>query len=96
MSFLRRTSSLPPSQRTASRFRGTSHQKRNSGTSRISRRLVLPKRIDLWSLTNLQQRLVKTGGRLFKHDREVKMEIPVYSAGNNGVYCVASDSRHRR
>ncbi len=28
------------------------------------RRLVLPKRIDNWSLTSLQQRLVKTGGRL--------------------------------
>jgi len=28
------------------------------------RRLVLPKRIDHWSLTSLQQRLVKTGGRL--------------------------------
>jgi hypothetical protein len=26
------------------------------------RRLVLPKRIDKWSLTILQQRLVKTGG----------------------------------
>ena len=26
------------------------------------RRLVLPKRIDTWSLTSLQQRLVKTGG----------------------------------
>ena len=26
------------------------------------RRLVLPKRIDKWSLTSLQQRLVKTGG----------------------------------
>ena len=26
------------------------------------RRLVLPKRIDPWSLTSLQQRLVKTGG----------------------------------
>lgn len=26
------------------------------------RRLVLPKRIDNWSLTSLQQRLVKTGG----------------------------------
>ena len=33
------------------------------------RRLVLPKRIDSWSLTNLQQRLVKTGGRLVKHAR---------------------------
>ena len=27
------------------------------------RRLVLPKRIEKWSLTSLQQRLVKTGGR---------------------------------
>jgi hypothetical protein len=33
------------------------------------RRLVLPKRIDNWSLTSLQQRLVKTGGRLIKHAR---------------------------
>jgi hypothetical protein len=33
------------------------------------RRLVLPKRIDAWSLTSLQQRLVKTGGRLIKHSR---------------------------
>jgi hypothetical protein len=30
---------------------------------------VLPKRIENWSLTNLQQRLVKTGGRLVKHAR---------------------------
>ena len=33
------------------------------------RRLVLPKRIDNWWLTRLQQRLVKTGGRLVKHAR---------------------------
>ena len=33
------------------------------------RRLVLPKRIEKWSLTSLQQRLVKTGGRLIKHAR---------------------------
>ena len=33
------------------------------------RRLVLPTRIDNWSLTSLQQRLVKTGGRLVKHAR---------------------------
>jgi hypothetical protein len=33
------------------------------------RRLVLPKRIDNWSLTSLQQRLLKTGGRLVKHAR---------------------------
>ena len=31
------------------------------------RRLALPKRIDTWSLTSLQQRLMKTGGRLIKH-----------------------------
>jgi hypothetical protein len=33
------------------------------------RRLVLPQRINNWSLTSLQQRLVKTGGRLVKHAR---------------------------
>ena len=33
------------------------------------RRLVLPRRIGDWSLTSLQQRLVKTGGRLVKHAR---------------------------
>jgi hypothetical protein len=32
-------------------------------------RLALPKRIDNWSLTSLQQQLVKTGGRLVKHAR---------------------------
>jgi hypothetical protein len=31
--------------------------------------LVLPQRIGKWSLTSLQQRLVKTGGRLVKHAR---------------------------
>ena len=30
---------------------------------------MLPKRIDNWSLTSLQQPLVKTGGRLVKHPR---------------------------
>jgi hypothetical protein len=33
------------------------------------RRLVLPRRIESWSLTSLQQRLVKTGGRLVTHSR---------------------------
>ena len=33
------------------------------------RRLVLPQRIGNWSLTSLQQRLVKTGGRIVKHAR---------------------------
>jgi hypothetical protein len=32
-------------------------------------RLVMPKRIDHWSLASLQQRVVKTGGRLVKHGR---------------------------
>jgi hypothetical protein len=33
------------------------------------RRLALPLRVGNWSLTSLQQRLVKTGGRLVKHAR---------------------------
>jgi hypothetical protein len=33
------------------------------------RRLALPKQVDAWSLTSLQQRLMKTGGRLVKHAR---------------------------
>jgi hypothetical protein len=33
------------------------------------RRLVLPLRVGHWSLTSLQQRLVKTGGRPIKHAR---------------------------
>ena len=33
------------------------------------RRLVLPKRIDTWSLTSLPQRLVTTGGRVVQHAR---------------------------
>jgi len=33
------------------------------------RRLALPRKIQNWSLTSLQQRLVKTGGRLVKHAR---------------------------
>jgi hypothetical protein len=32
-------------------------------------RLALPAPIGKWSLTSLQQRLVKTGGRLIKHAR---------------------------
>jgi Transposase DDE domain group 1 len=35
----------------------------------LSRRLALPARVATWSLTSLQQRLVKTGGRLIKHAR---------------------------
>ncbi len=33
------------------------------------RRLTLPAPIGRWSLTSLQQRLVKSGGRLIKHAR---------------------------
>jgi hypothetical protein len=33
------------------------------------RRTALPRRIDGWSLTSLQQRLMKTGGPLIKHAR---------------------------
>ena len=36
---------------------------------KLWRRLVLRQRIDNWSLTSLQQRLVKTGGRLVEHAR---------------------------
>jgi hypothetical protein len=35
----------------------------------FKRRLVLAMRIETWSPTSLQQRLVKTGGRLIKHAR---------------------------
>jgi hypothetical protein len=35
------------------------------------RRLVLPRRVGHWTLTSLQERLVKTGGRLIKHARYV-------------------------
>jgi hypothetical protein len=37
------------------------------------RRLALPAPIGKWSLTSLQQRLVKTGGRLIKHARYYRL-----------------------
>ena len=40
------------------------------------RRLALPKQIEKWSLTSLQQRLVKTGGRLVKHARYYWLLLP--------------------
>lgn len=46
------------------------------------RRLVLPARIESWSLTSLQQRLVKTGGRLVNPG--LKMESPVESLAAGG------------
>ena len=36
---------------------------------KVWRRLVLPQGVEKWSLTSLQQRLAKTGGRLVKHTR---------------------------
>ncbi len=39
------------------------------GLARRWRRLGLPQRIKSWSLTSLQQRLMKTGGRLVTHAR---------------------------
>jgi len=35
----------------------------------VWRRLGLPQRVKNWSLTSLQQHLVKTGGRLVEHAR---------------------------
>ena len=40
------------------------------------RRLALPARVANWSLTSLQQRLVKTGGRLIKHARYYWLLLP--------------------
>ena len=40
------------------------------------RRRVLPARVATWSLTSLQQRLVKTGGRLIKHARYYWLLLP--------------------
>jgi hypothetical protein len=35
----------------------------------LRRRLVVPSRLEKWSLTSLRQRLVKKGGRLVRHAR---------------------------
>ena len=39
------------------------------------RRLVLPVAIQSWSLTSLQQRLFKTGGRLIRHARHFILQL---------------------
>jgi len=41
----------------------------------LLRRLVLPLAIQSWSLTSLQQRLFKTGGRLIRHARYVILRL---------------------
>ena len=56
------------------------------------RRLVLPKRIENWSLTSLQQRLVKTGGRLVKHARYYWLLLAEshLTGGCSGAWCGGS------
>src|SRR3989449_3840582 len=41
----------------------------------LLRRLVLPVSIRDWSLTSLQQRLLKTGGRLVRHARYFTLQL---------------------
>ena len=41
----------------------------------LPRRLVLPPAIQSWSLTSLQQRLFKTGGRLIRHARYFILQL---------------------
>lgn len=41
----------------------------------LLRRLVLPVAIQSWSLTGLQQRVLKTGGRLVRHARYCTLQL---------------------
>jgi hypothetical protein len=41
----------------------------------LLRRLALPLTIQSWSLTSLQQRLFKTGGRLIRHARYFVLQL---------------------
>ena len=41
----------------------------------LLRRLLLPAAIQTWSLTSLQQRLFKTGGRLIRHGRYFTLQL---------------------
>lgn len=41
----------------------------------LLRRLVLPLAIQSWSLTSLQQRVFKTGGRLIRHARYFVLQL---------------------
>src|SRR5262245_15838807 len=41
----------------------------------LLRRLVLPVAIQSWSLTSLQQRLFKIGGRLIRHARHFTLQL---------------------
>ena len=40
------------------------------------RRLALPEAMKHWSLTSLQTRLIKTGGRLVRHARRLVFQLP--------------------
>jgi len=62
------------------------------------RRLALPKRIENWSLTSLQQRLVKTGGRLVKHARYYWLLLAESHLTRRllGVWCGGSRCRRFR
>ncbi len=53
--------------------RGTAEQWNNLGN--LLRRLTLPLAIQGWSLTSLQQRLFKTGGRLIRHARYFILQL---------------------
>src|SRR2546422_8064182 len=41
----------------------------------LLRRLILPLAIQSWSLTSLQQRLFKTGGRVIRHARDFILQL---------------------
>jgi len=41
----------------------------------LLRRLVLPLALQSWSLTSLQQRVFKTGGRLIRHARYFVLQL---------------------
>ena len=49
----------------------------------LLRRLVLPVAIQSWSLTSLQHRLFRTGGRLIRHTRYSTLQLAEsYLTGN--------------
>jgi hypothetical protein len=49
--------------------------KKTNRTSTVKRRLTLPLAIQNWSLTSLQQRVFKTGGRLIRHARYFTLQV---------------------
>jgi Transposase DDE domain group 1 len=57
------------------------------------RRLMLPKGIDNWSLTSLQRRLVKTGGRLIKHARYYLVAAGGESSDTANIWRHAAEDR---